>query len=399
VITDITKRKRTEQEMAGLQEQLRQSQKMEAVGKLAGGIAHDFNNLLTIIKGYSQLPLIELKEGDLLKRNFVEIQKASDRATELIRQLLAFSRRQILEMKVLDLNMIIRDLEKMLNRVIGEDIELITFLAEDLGNVKIDKGQMEQVIMNIAVNAREAMPSGGKLTIETANVELDEEYARNHADVTPGHYVMLSVSDTGVGMTQEVKEHVFEPFFTTKETGKGTGLGLSTVYGIIKQSEGNIWVYSEPGKGTTFKIYLPRVDEPPEKIVEKVKSLDLPRGSETVLVVEDDEEVRKLAVQVLKNQGYKVLEASQGVEAFLICDEHKGSIHLLLADVVMPKMSGRELADRVAELRPGIKVLYMSGYTDNAIVHHGVLEKGVNYIQKPFTVEGLAWKVREVLNK
>jgi CheY-like chemotaxis protein len=265
--------------------------------------------------------------------------------------------------------------------------------------VKSDRGQIEQVIMNLAVNARDAMPDGGKLTIETANAELDEAYARAHVAVTPGRYVMLSVSDTGVGMTPEVRGKVFEPFFTTKEKVKGTGLGLSTVYGIVKQSGGNIWVYSEPGKGTTFKIYLPRADEPLEEVVERVAGGELHRGDETILVVEDNNEVREVAVRILSGQGYRVLEASQGLDAFLICTEHDGPIHLLLTDVVMPKMSGRELAETLMSIRPRIKVLYMSGYTDNAIVHHGVLETGMDFIQKPFAVDTLARKVREVLDK
>jgi PAS domain S-box-containing protein len=317
----FTERVRAEQDKAALQDQLRQSQKMEAIGSLAGGIAHDFNNLLTVIKGYSQLSLMELKEGDPLKPNIEEVQKAAERAAGLTRQLLAFSRRQVMEMRVLDPNTLLRDLDKMLRRIIGEDIELVTLLADDLGTVKADAGQIEQVVMNLAVNARDAMQKGGKLTIETANVELDENYARNHIAVKPGPYVMLSVSDTGVGMTPEVRDRVFEPFFTTKEKGKGTGLGLSTVYGIVKQSGGNIWVYSEPGKGTAFKIYLPRVDEPLEEVGEKGVKEGLPRGSETVLVVEDEEEVRKLAVQILRRQGYTVLEASQGNEASHICDQ------------------------------------------------------------------------------
>ena len=398
-IQDITERKKVEKEKATLEEQLRQSQKMEAIGQLTGGIAHDFNNLLTIIKGNSQLSIADLKEGDPLRGNIEEIKDAADKAADLTRQLLAFSRRQILEMKVLDLNIILRNVDKMLRRVIGEDIELVTVLAEDLGRVKTDPGQIEQVIMNLVVNAKDAMPRGGKLTIETANVELDESYARNHVAVTPGRYVMVSVSDTGVGMIPEVKERVFEPFFTTKERGRGTGLGLSTVYGIVKQSGGNIWVYSEPKKGTTFKIYLPRVDEPLEELMERVESKELPRGDETILVVEDDDEVRKLAVRILRRQGYTVLEGSHGDEAYNICEQHGGPIHLLLTDVVMPQMSGRELAERMASIRPEIKVLYMSGYTDNAIAYHGILEKGINYIQKPFTVDGLARKVREVIDK
>jgi PAS domain S-box-containing protein len=392
ILNDVSERKRMEA-------QFLQAQKMEAIGRLAGGIAHDFNNLLTIIKGYSQLSLMELKESDPLKRNIEEIRKAADRASDLTRQLLAFSRRQILEMRVLDLNSIVRDVDEMLLRIIGEDIELVTLLAGDLGRVKTDRGEIEQVIMNLAVNARDAMPDGGKLTIETANAELDEAFARAHVAVTPGRYVMFSVSDTGVGMTPEIKERVFEPFFTTKEKGKGTGLGLSTVYGIVKQSGGNIWVYSEPGKGSTFKIYLPRVDEPLEEVVERVVAGEFPRGTETILVVEDEDEVREVAVRILSGQGYKVLEASQGLDAFLICTEHDGPIHLLLTDVVMPKMSGRELAETLMSIRPGIKVLYMSGYTDNAIVHHGVLETGVDFIQKPFAVDALARKVRDVLDK
>jgi CheY-like chemotaxis protein len=304
-----------------------------------------------------------------------------------------------MEMKVLDLNTLLRDLDKMLRRIIGEDIELVTLLAEDLERTRADVGQIEQVIMNLAVNAKDAMPSGGKLTIETANVELDESYARSHVDVKPGPYVMFSVSDTGVGMTPEVREQIFEPFFTTKEKGKGTGLGLSTTYGIVKQSEGNIWVYSEQGKGTTFKIYLPRVNEPLEDIRKEVLKEELPRGNETILIVEDEEEVRKLTAKILEMQGYRILETCNGDDALLACERRKGPIHLMLADIVMPGMSGSELAKLLEPLYPEIKILYMSGYTDNAIVRHGVLEKGVNYIQKPFTMEALARKVRVVLDK
>jgi two-component system cell cycle sensor histidine kinase/response regulator CckA len=372
---------------------------MEAIGSLAGGIAHDFNNLLTIIKGYSQLSLMELKEGDPLKPNIEEVQKAAERAAGLTRQLLAFSRRQVMEMRVLDPNTLLRDLDKMLRRIIGEDIELVTLLADDLGTVKADAGQIQQVVMNLAVNARDAMQKGGKLTIETANVELDENYARNHVAVKSGPYVMLSVSDTGVGMTPEVRDRVFEPFFTTKEKGKGTGLGLSTVYGIVKQSGGNIWVYSEPGKGTAFKIYLPRVDEPLEEAGEVVVQKEIAGRGETILVVEDEEKVRQLTVQILRRQGYTVLEASQGNEASHICEQHKGPIHLMVMDVVMPGMNGRELAKSLEPHHPEMKVLYMSGYTDNAIVHHGILEKGLSFLQKPFTLEGLLRKVREVLDK
>jgi PAS domain S-box-containing protein len=396
---DITELKRAEEEKAVLQEQLRQSQKVEAIGRLAGGIAHDFNNLLTVIKGYSELSRIGLKEGDTLRGNIDEIQKAAECAASLTRQLLAFSRRQVMEMKVLDLNTLLRDLEKMLRRVIGENIEMVIQLIGDLGRVRADVGQIEQVIMNLVVNAKDAMPSGGKLTIETANVELDESYARSHVDVKPGPYVMFSVSDTGAGMTPEVRERIFEPFFTTKETGKGTGLGMSTVYGIVKQSKGHIWVYSVQGKGTAFKIYLPRVDEPLEEISKEVLKKELPRGNETILIVEDEEEVRKLAGKILERQGYRILETFNGDDALVACERSRSPIHLMLADVVMPGMSGSELAKLLKPLYPQIKILYMSGYTDDAIARHGVLEKGVDYIQKPFTMEGLARKVREVLDE
>jgi PAS domain S-box-containing protein len=394
-----TERIQAESERAALQEQLRQSQKMEAIGQLAGGVAHDFNNLLTVIKGYSQLSLTEMKKEDPLKENIEEIKKSADRAADLTRQLLAFSRRQVMEMKVLDLNDLLRNLDKLLRRVIGEDIELTTILEENLGRAKTDPGQIEQVIMNLAVNARDAMSKGGKLTIETANVELDQAYARAHVAVKPGPYVMISASDTGVGMPPEIRDRIFEPFFTTKEKGRGTGLGLSTVYGIVKQSGGNIWVYSEPEKGTTFKIYLPRVDEPFEELKEKLVKEELPRGNETILIVEDEEDVLKLAGRILSRQGYHVLEALSGEEALRICKKEKEPFHLLLTDVVMPQMSGRQLEEQLSRVCQDFKVLYMSGYTDNAITHHGVLEKGLKYIQKPFTVDGLIRKIREVLDK
>jgi len=387
-----------EKEKDTLQEQLRQSQKIEAIGRLSGGIAHDFNNILTIISGNAQLSLLDLKQGDPLRENIEEIKRASERAADLTRQLLAFSRKQMMEMRVLDLNHVVQGLDKMLHRLLGEDIELLTVLPEGIGKVKADPGQIEQVIVNLAVNAKDAMIEGGKLTIETADVELDEEYAHRHIAVIPGQYVMLSVSDTGVGMTSEVKERVFEPFFTTKEQGKGTGLGLSTVYGIVKQSGGNIWIYSEPGQGTTFKIYLPQVDEPLTEEKEEVVK-EIPRGNETILVVEDEETVRKLAIRLLKSQGYRVLEAPDGGKALLLCEKLKERIHLILTDVVMPGMSGRKLVERLKEIHPEMKVLYMSGYTDNAIVHHGVLEEGTKFIQKPFTLENLARKVREALDK
>ena len=400
IVRDITERKKSEQEMAALQEQFRQSQKMEAIGRLAGGIAHDFNNLLTVIRGYSQLSLMDLRENEKLRGHIEEIQRASQKASDLTHHLLAFSRRQIMEMKILDLNTLLKDLDRMLHRVIGEDIELTYRLANDLGKVKIDLGQIEQVILNLAVNARDAMPSGGKLTIETSNAELDETYARTHIGSKPGHYVMLSVSDTGVGMIPEVRERAFEPFFTTKEKGKGTGLGLSTVYGIVKQSGGNIWAYSEPGRGTTFKIYLPQADEFLMEAAEKAEAAEILKGSETILVVEDEEEVLKLVAQILTGQGYTVIEASDGDEAMDFASQYERKpIHLLLTDVVMPGMSGGELAQTLKVQHPGLKVLYMSGYTDNAIVHHGVLEEGINYIQKPFTLDALARKVREVLDR
>jgi PAS domain S-box-containing protein len=400
IIRDITERKRAEEERLALQEQLRQSQKMEAIGQLAGGVAHDFNNLLTVIHGYSELILTNLDENSRLHQDVREIIHASERASSLTGQLLAFSRKQVLQPKVLYLNAHVSNMDKMLRRMIGENIELMTLLAKDLGRTKADPGQIEQVILNLAVNARDAMLNGGKLTIETANIELDENYARSHIGVTPGHYVMLSVSDTGVGIAREVKERIFEPFFTTKEKGKGTGLGLSTVFGIIQQSGGNIWVYSEPGLGTTFKIYLPRIEEDTESLKPSAVSTKSLQGSETILLVEDEEIVRKLACTILQKNGYKVLEAPNGEEALRIVQGQNGNpIHLLVTDVVMPGMSGRQLADHLERLRPEMKILYISGYTDNAIVHHGILDEGMNYIQKPFTIEGLARKVREVLDK
>jgi PAS domain S-box-containing protein len=400
IARDITERKRAEKEMAALQEQLTQSQKMEAVGRLAGGIAHDFNNLLTVIKGYTQLSLLDLKENNPLWENIQEIQKATERATDLTRQLLAFSRRQILDPKVLDLNSLLRNTEKMLRRMIGEDIELVTLLSEDLGRVKIDPGQIEQVILNLAVNARDAMPSGGKLTIETANVQSDEGDALTHLGVIPGHYVRLSVSDTGVGMSQEVQEKAFDPFFTTKEKSKGTGLGLSTVHGIVTQSGGKIWVHSEPGHGTTFQIYFPTIEGELDTLNRKKETDSSPRGSETVLLVEDEPSVRDLANRLLKQQGYRVLVAANGEEALRLAQDATGErIHLLLTDVVLPQMSGKELADQLKIFRPDLKVLYTSGYTDYAVVHHGVLNSGTHFLQKPFSLKTLSQKVREALDK
>jgi PAS domain S-box-containing protein len=385
-------------ERSFLEEQLRQSQKMEAIGQLAGGIAHDFNNLLTAITGYSELSMRRLRAEDPLLSNLHEIKKAGDRAASLTRQLLAFSRKQVLQPKVLDLNSVVSDLEKMLRRLIGEDIELCTVLEPKVGSIKVDPGQIEQIIMNLAVNARDAMPLGGKLIIETKNILLDDEYARKHIAVTPGPFVMLAVSDSGAGIDPKTQSHIFEPFLTTKEVGKGTGLGLSTVYGIVRQSGGNIWVYSEVGLGTTFKIYLPRTDERLQAYKRDSGPEEFLRGTETVLLTEDEEIVRKLACQVLRIYGYQVLDAANGDAALLICESHPAPIHLLITDVIMPGMSGRELATRLTELRPEMKVLYMSGYTDSAIVHHGVLDEGANFIQKPFSTDVLAIRVREVLD-
>lgn len=397
IVRDISERKKAEQEMTELQEQLRQAQKMEAIGQLAGGIAHDFNNALTLIRTCSQLALLDLKEDNPLREKFEMINRATEQSANLTRQLLAFSRRQVMEMRVVDLNNLIREMDKMLRRIIGEDIELVNNLAEDLGRVRLDPGQMEQVIINLAINARDAMPRGGRLTIETANVHLDEGYVNGHVGVNPGDYIRLTVSDTGIGMAPEVRRRVFEPFFTTKDKGKGTGLGLSTVYGIVKQSGGYIYVYSEPGMGATFKIYLPRIDEELER--ESAGPQELPKGKETILVVEDEKDVRTLIVQILRKQGYKVIEAENGGEVFTACANHQGKINLLLTDVVMPGMSGRELAEKLLGWHPEMKVLYMSGYTDDAMIRYGVLEAGMNFMQKPFSMEALAQKVRQVLDQ
>ncbi len=381
-----------------LEEQLRQAQKMEAVGRLAGGIAHDFNNLLTAIMGYAELATGRLRPEDPSRLELSEIEKAAQRAADLTRQLLAFSRKQVLQPRVISLNRIVSDTDKMLRRLIGEDIELVTLLNDRLGSVKADTGQIEQVLLNLAVNARDAMPKGGKLTIETSEVALDESYSVFHFDVPPGRYVLLAVSDTGTGMDAKTLSHVFEPFFTTKEAGKGTGLGLSTVYGVVKQSGGHVTVYSEPGVGTTFKIYLPRVEGLPEEARRPPRQARQAAATETVLVVEDEEAVRRLVCRSLEAHGYKTLPSARASEALLVCEEHAGEIHLMLTDVVMPNLSGRELAQRAAAFRPRMKVLFMSGYTDDAIVRHGVLDAGTPFLQKPFTPSALASKVREVLD-
>ena len=380
-----------------LEVQLRQAQKMEAIGQLGGGVAHDFNNLLTVILGYSDLLATEVGEKSPLMESIGEIRKSGERAASLTRQLLAFSRRQVLEPKVLEVNALVSNLEKMLHRLIGEDMDLVTVLDPAVGRVHADAGQIEQVILNLAVNSRDAMPRGGKLTIETSNVDLDEAYAREHVTVRPGSYVMLAVADTGTGMSAETKSHIFEPFFTTKGQGKGTGLGLATVYGIVKQSGGYIWLYSELGRGTTFKVYLPRVDASAE---EKVAPAVRPstRGTETILLVEDDQAVRALTRTLLEAKGYKVLEASGADEAIAIGTDPERPIDLLLTDVVMPEMGGSDLSSRLVVLRPGLKVLYMSGYTDDAVVRHGLVAEGARFLQKPFTPDVLARKLREVLD-
>lgn len=380
-----------------MEAQLQQAQKMEAVGQLAGGVAHDFNNLLTIISGYTELLIETLRPDDPAQQFLEEIQKAGERSASLTRQLLAFSRKQVIVPQILDLNGVIQDTEKMLRRVIGEDIEFITLLHPQLGRVKADPGQLEQVLLNLAVNARDAMPQGGKLTVETDNVELDEEYAKAHAGVRPGPYVRLALTDSGVGMTAEIKRHIFEPFFTTKEVGKGTGLGLAVVHGVVKQSDGHIDVYSEPGIGTCFKIYLPRV-QPVAKPGSSLKGLaSIPRGTETILLVEDESIVRGLARHVLEEFGYTVLAAGNSDEALSLCAKYQGPIHLLLTDVVLPGLGGRQVAEQVIALYPQIKVLYMSGYTDDTVVRHGILHKQVNFLQKPFSPAALAQKVRQVL--
>ena len=388
---DITERKH-------LEEQLRQCQKMEAVGRLAGGIAHDFNNLLTAIIGYSQLLLGRLEVGNPMQEELEEIRKAGERAASLTRQLLAFSRKELLQPQVLDLNALVANLDKMLRRLIGEDIELVTIFGPRLGRVEADPAQLEQVVLNLVVNARDAMPQGGKIVIETKNLELDEAYAHQHVGVSPGRYVMLAVSDQGCGMDAETLKHIFEPFYTTKHHAEGTGLGLSTVYGVVKQSGGNIWAYSEVGRGTTFKIYLPQVNEVVDARKTEAVSTAVAGGTETVLLAEDEKLVRKFVRSILEKSGYTVLEAHHGSEALRVALQHPGPIHLLLTDMVMPLMDGKLLAQRMVVLRPGIRVLYMSGYSENAVVHHGVLESGTAFIEKPFTVETLARKVREALD-
>ncbi len=396
-ILDLTAQKQAEAALERSEAQLRQAQKMEAVGRLAGGVAHDFNNLLSVILSYSSIVSESLQPGDPLREDVEEIGKAGMRAAELTRQLLTFSRQEVVEPKVLVLNDVIANMDKMLQRILGEDVDLVSLRDAELGRIRADPSSIEQVIMNLAVNSRDAMPTGGKLTIETRNVVLDEDHAAEHLDIVPGRYVMLAFSDTGTGMDQATQHHIFEPFFTTKEKGKGTGLGLSTVFGIVRQCKGSIWVYSELGHGTTFKIYLPRVDA---ELDDDAPFVELPKrgGSETILLVEDDDQIRSVARVILANLGYRVLEACNAGEALLKSEQHSGAIDLLLTDVVMPQMSGPELAKRLVRDRPDTKILCMSGYTDDALVRHGAIESGIAYLQKPITPDKLARKVRAVLD-
>jgi signal transduction histidine kinase len=395
---ELADRKQAEKEKSALEEQLRQSQKMEAIGRLAGGVAHDFNNLLTIILGYCELAVLKSEQGESVIAEIEQIYQAGNRASDLTRQLLAFSRRQLLEMRPVDLNELLTGMQGMLSRILGEDIRIEFHLGSGVGRIRTDPGQIEQVILNLVVNARDAMPYGGKLIFETCNMDLDKNFAQSHPGVTPGPYVLLTVTDTGLGMTPEIQERIFEPFFTTKELGKGTGLGLSTIYGIIKQCGGNIWVHSELSKGTTFEIYLPRIEESDGFPVGEEPLEPRPLGKETVLVVEDEQEVGRIIKRSLEALGYQVLLAGGGQEALRLIEGTEPSrIRLLITDVVMPGMSGRELSDRLTALYPHLKVIFMSGYTDDAVIRHGVSSQEMNFIQKPFSLNTLAGKVRWVL--
>jgi CheY-like chemotaxis protein len=380
-----------------MEQMFRQAQKMEAVGRLAGGVAHDFNNLLGVIIGYTETLLDRIGHNAELRAQAEQIRKAADRAAALTRQLLAFSRQQVLEPKILNLDTVVGEVEKMLHRLIGEDIEILTLLNSSPSSVRADQGQIEQVIMNLAVNARDAMPHGGKLVVETSNVDVAEEYALSHRPFIAGPYVLLTVSDTGIGMDQETKSHLFEPFFTTKELGRGTGLGLATVYGVVKQSGGYIWAYSEPGQGSVFKIYLPRIDQAALKIRSSGDPIQILRGTETVLLVEDEQSLRALTRDLLEHSDYTVLEASSGDHALEVAQRHGGPIHLLLTDVVMPGMNGAALAANLAPLYPEMKVLFMSGYTGSFATQIGLLGAGAKVLQKPFSRDALLRKLREVL--
>jgi signal transduction histidine kinase/ActR/RegA family two-component response regulator len=389
--------KASEERYRLLFQQLLQAEKMQAIGRLAGGVAHDFNNVITVIMGYAQ-HMIEFPDPDTVHNSASQILTASSRAASLTRQLLAFGRKQILQPSVVNLNAVIVDVDKMLRRLITENVQIVTRPAATLGCVKADLGQIEQVLLNLVINARDAMPGGGTITVETANVELDEAYTSQHAGVRPGSYVMLAVSDTGIGMDEATKSHIFEPFFTTKEMGKGSGLGLATVYGVVQQSGGHVWVYSEPGRGSTFKVYLPRVEGEDGKIAENAEEKTTIRGSETILVAEDDRQVRDLTVAILKACGYVVLDGDNAHDALRLCQQHAGEIHLFLTDVVMREMGGPDLARQVQTIRPKTRVLFMSGYTDSAIVHQGMLDPGIEFLPKPFTPSALAGKVRQVLD-
>jgi len=393
LIVDITERKL-------LENQLQQARKMEAVGRLAGGVAHDFNNLLTIIKGYIEIALQRCLNQPALHSDIRRIEDAADRAVTLVRQLLAFSRKQVLRPKIIDLNSIVVNLDHLLRRLMSANIEMKTFVSKDVGTIKADPGQVEQVIMNLVVNARDALPEGGRIVIETSNVDLDSAYTLDHAIVRPGPYVLLAVSDTGIGMSAETVAHIFEPFYTTKESGRGTGLGLSTVYGIVKQSGGYVWVYSELGRGTTFKVYLPRVKDAVQDLpVPETLAAATHKAHETILLVEDESAVRELAQMVLSQRGYKVIEAHTPEEAERLAGNNGAEIHLLLTDIVMPGSSGRDLAKRLTGRYPNLRVLYMSGYTYNVIAQDGTLEEGISFLQKPFTPQVLSEKVREVLDR